>query len=150
MRRKDKLLSEEEIGDILNTAPYGVLSTIGEDGIPYGVPLSFVYKNNSIYFHCAPTGYKLDNIEYNNKVSFCMVADVENIPDKFSTKFKSVIAFGTVKEVKENDKEEIFRLLLEKFSGSFMESGLEYIKKAGKEAKIFQINIEYMTGKGKK
>lgn len=33
----------------------------------YGVPLSYVFMNNSIYFHCAAIGHKPENIHYNNK-----------------------------------------------------------------------------------
>ena len=150
LRRKDKLLSEEEMLQVLNIAPYGVLSTIGEDGIPYGVPISFVYKDNKIFFHSAIEGHKLDNIKINNHVSFCIVTDVEAIPDKFTTKFRSVIIFGTVEEVNEDKKEEAFKLILEKFSSGFMISGMEYIKKAGKGARIFQIEIDHITAKGKK
>lgn len=149
MRRKDRLLSEEAMNEIINTAPYGVLSTIGEDGIPYGVPLSYVYKDNNIYFHSAVVGHKLDNIKFNNNVSFCIVTDVENIPDKFSTKYKSVVVFGTVNEVNEEEKEDVFKLILEKFSGNFMESGMDYVKKSGKNAKIFKINIDHISAKGR-
>ena len=35
----------------------------GEDGYAYGVPLNYVYVDNSIYFHCAKEGHKLDNIK---------------------------------------------------------------------------------------
>ncbi|WP_434509934.1 pyridoxamine 5'-phosphate oxidase family protein [Desulfitobacterium sp. AusDCA] len=150
MRRKDKLLSEEEMLQVLNIAPYGVLSTIGEDGIPYGVPISFVYKDDKIYFHSAIEGHKLDNIKVNNHVSFCVVTDVETIPDKFTTKFRSVIIFGTVEEVNEDRKKETFKLFLEKFSSGFMVSGMEYIKNAGKGARIFRVEIDHITAKGKK
>lgn len=149
MRKKDKQLSEEEMLYVLNTAPYGVLSTISEDGTPYGVPIGFVYKDDKIYFHSAVVGHKLDNIKANNQVSFCVVTDVEAIPDKFTTKFKSVIIFGTVEEINGDKKVEVFDLFLEKFSSNFMESGIEYINKAGRSAWVFQININRITAKGK-
>ena len=72
MRRKDRMLTKEELLDIMATAEYGVLSTVGEDGWPYGVPVNFVYNGGKIYFHAALTGQKLDNILFNNKVSFCV------------------------------------------------------------------------------
>jgi len=150
MRRSDKMLSNEEMLNIMETAEYGILSTIGEDGFPYGVPLNFVYKDNNIYFHGAKTGHKLDNMEYNSKVSFCVVTDVELIPDDFNTKFKSVIAFGEVEEVSEENKNEVLLLFIEKFSKDFLKSGIEYVKKSGSSAKIFSINVEHMTAKGKK
>lgn len=150
MRRNDKALTNEEMLEILKTAEYGILSTVGDDGYPYGVPVNFVYHDSKIYFHAASTGHKLDNIAFNQKVSFCIVKDVELIPDDFNTKYKSVIAFGTVKEVPENEKNDIYIIILEKFSKDFMESGLEYMKKAGADARVFQIEVEHMTAKGKK
>ena len=150
MRRKDKALTNNEMLEILQTAEYGILSTIGEDGYPYGVPVNYVYHNNKIYFHAALTGHKLDNIAFNEKVSFCVVKDVELMPDDFNTKYKSVIAFGKVKEVPEAEKKDIYVIILEKFSKDFMESGMEYMRKAGDDAKVFQIEIEHMTAKGKK
>ena len=150
MRRKDKALTNDEMLEILQTVEYGILSTVGENGYPYGVPVSYVYHNNKIYFHAALTGHKLDNIAFNEKVSFCVVKDVELMPDDFNTKYKSVIAFGKVKEVPEAEKKAIYVIILEKFSKDFMESGMEYMRKAGDDAKVFQIEIEHMTAKGKK
>ena len=150
MRRKDRLLSEEEMHQIINTAPYGVLSTIRENGIPYGVPINYVYKDNSIYFHSAVVGHKLDNIKFNNNVSFCVVTDMENVPDKFTTKYKSVIIFGTVNEVNEDEKIEIFKLILKKYSANFMDSGMDYVAKAGNNARVFKININHISAKGNK
>jgi len=40
MRRKDRALSEEEAQALLDRTEYGVLSTVGGDGRPYGVPLN--------------------------------------------------------------------------------------------------------------
>jgi len=151
MRRSDKMLTEEEMLDIMSTAEYGILSTVGEDGMPYGVPVNFIYDGGNIYFHCALSGHKLDNINSNNKVSFCVVKDVELIPDDFNTKFKSVIAFGEVKKVEEEArKQEIYVLILKKFSGAYMDAGMEYIKQSGAKAVVYEIEVQHITAKGKK
>ncbi|MFT5872162.1 MAG: nitroimidazol reductase NimA-like FMN-containing flavoprotein [Clostridium sp.] len=150
MRRSDKMLTNEEMLEIMDTVEYGILSTVGENGFPYGVPVNFLYKDGNVYFHSALSGHKLDNIELNNKVSFCVVKDVELIPDDFSTKFKSVICFGEVKEIVNEKKQEIFVLFLEKFSKDFMGTGLEYIKKDSAKAKVYEIEIKHITAKGRK
>lgn len=59
MRRDDRALAADEAWDLLEGAEYGVLSTVSNDGIPYGVPLNFYLINKSIFFHCAPDGQKL-------------------------------------------------------------------------------------------
>ncbi len=56
MRRKDRETSEEEACQLLAAGEYGVLSTVGADGEPYGVPLSYVYRDGEIFFHSAPEG----------------------------------------------------------------------------------------------
>ncbi len=73
IRRKDRKISTDEAIDLLKKCEYGVLSTVDSDGQPYGIPLSYVYKDDCIYFHCARVGYKLENIKDNPRVSFCVV-----------------------------------------------------------------------------
>ncbi len=148
MRRKDKELTKEKMMMILEKEEYGVIATIGEDGYPYGVPVNFVYHNESIYFHCAVEGHKYDNMKYNPKVSFTIVCDTELIPKQFSTKFKSVIIFGQAEEVYDDEKNEGLEAVLEKFSSAFMASGRKYIKNAWDETKVFKIVVEHATVKG--
>ena len=50
MRRKDRMLNEDQTLDILNRSEYGILSTIGVDNEPYGVPMNFVYEEWSNIF----------------------------------------------------------------------------------------------------
>lgn len=47
MRRKDRMLNQEETIDILNKSEYGVLSTVGKDNAPYGVPVNFAYVDGA-------------------------------------------------------------------------------------------------------
>jgi nitroimidazol reductase NimA-like FMN-containing flavoprotein (pyridoxamine 5'-phosphate oxidase superfamily) len=147
MRRKEKQLSKEQSIEILKKCQYGVLSVVGENGYAYGVPLSYVYVDNKIYFHSALTGYKLDCIRYNNKVSFCVVGETNVLPDKFDTEYESVIVFGKAEEVTGDENYFAHIELLKKYSGDYMEEGKKYLEKAGKHTRIFKIDIDYMTGK---
>lgn len=149
MRKKDREVFGEDIEKILTNGEYGVLATVGENGYPYTVPLSYVYQDNSIYFHCAKEGHKLDNIEKNPKVSFCVVTDTEVLPGKFSTNYKSIIAFGEAKELTGALKRDILFKFIEKYSQSFIEEGKRYIERAQDSAKIVEIKIEHITGKSR-
>ncbi len=149
MRKKDREVLGEDIEKILTNGEYGVLATVGENGYPYTVPLSYVYQDNSIYFHCAKEGHKLDNIEKNHKVSFCVVTDTEVLPGKFSTNYKSIIAFGEAKELTGVLKRDILFKFIEKYSQSFIEEGKRYIERAQDSAKIVEIKIEHITGKSR-
>jgi nitroimidazol reductase NimA-like FMN-containing flavoprotein (pyridoxamine 5'-phosphate oxidase superfamily) len=88
IRRKEREITTQEAIEILDSAEYGVLSTVGEDDQPYGVPICYVHKNGSIYFHCALGGHKLDNIRHNEKVSFCVVGKTKVLPEKFALNMK--------------------------------------------------------------
>lgn len=149
MRRKERALSREEAVEILSRCDYGILSTMGDNGYPYGVPVDYTYHNNCIYFHCAVTGQKLDHIEKDCHVSFCVVSDVVVLPEQFSTKFMSVILFGQAQEVFDDEKKQSLMLLLKKFSCDFMEAGEKYIDTAIQKTRVFKIEINHMTGKGK-
>ena len=71
MRRSKQALSNEKCIEILNKNTSGVLALCGNQMEPYALPISYVYENHKIYFHCAKSGYKLDLIQENNQVSFC-------------------------------------------------------------------------------
>jgi nitroimidazol reductase NimA-like FMN-containing flavoprotein (pyridoxamine 5'-phosphate oxidase superfamily) len=149
MRRKDREIFGEDIEKILINGEYGTLAAIGENGYPYIVPLSYVYQDNTIYFHCAKEGHKLENIEKNPKVSFCVVTDTEVLPEKFSTDYKSVIAFGVASEVIGDLKGDILLKFIDKYSEDFMEEGKKYIARAKDTAKIIEIKIQHITGKSR-
>jgi len=149
MRRKDRSISSEQAIQLLKNGQYGVLSTIGENGYTYGVPLNYVYHEGNIYFHCAVEGSKIDNIMFNNKVSFCVVGNTEPIPDKFSYRYESVIVFGRAVEVYDKEKENALALLIQKYSGEFMGKGMEYIQRDCVKAKVIKIEIEHLTGKAR-
>jgi len=150
MRRKDRSIDNEQAIQLLMNGQYGVLSTVGENGYAYGIPLNYVYHGGSLYFHCACEGNKLDNIMFNNKVSFCVVGNTEPIPDKFSYRYESVVVFGRAVEVHDKEKEDALTALIQKYSGEFLEKGLEYIQKDSSKTKVIKINIEHVTGKARK
>ena len=104
MRRKKQELTEKEILSVIDRNDYGVLSIAGKDGMPYGVPLNYVYEDGRFYFHCAVEGHKLDLIAENEKASFCIVDHSTVIPETFSTDYISVIAFGTARILEDPDE----------------------------------------------
>lgn len=151
MRRIDKQLTEEENIGILQKGEYGILSTISVNGYPYSVPLNYVYHNGSIYFHSAPEGHKLENIVMNDRISFCVITDVELLPQKFDTKYKSVILFGRASLVGNAEEHEAALVaLVKKYSPQYLVPGREYIARAQGQTQIVKITIEHLTGKAEK
>jgi len=147
IRRKDKEISNDEALDLLVDGEYGVLSTMGGDGQPYGVPLNYAYGDNCIYFHCALTGHKIDNIEHNPKVSFCVIGDTKVLPSEFATEYVSVVVFGVASEVQGAERYDALLWILEKYSADYIQEGKDYIDKMNKVTKVIKIAIAHMSGK---
>lgn len=101
MRRKGQILPDEEALDILRGATSGVLALAGDDGYPYAVPMSYVFDGENIYFHSAPEGHKVDSVRRESKVSFCVVAEDNVMPEKYTTAYKSVIVFGRIRVIED-------------------------------------------------
>ena len=150
MRRKDRAITEEDARALLNKAEYGVLSTVTEDGKPYGVPLNFCVIDCCIYFHCAAEGQKIDSIKHNGDVSFCVVGNTTILPEKFGTKYESVMASGEAEEVFDKNKQAALEGLLHKYSPAFMDKGIEYIDSLKEKTRVFKITINTLTGKARK
>lgn len=150
IRRVDREITSQESKCILDNAEYGVLSTISKDGQPYGVPLSYVYKNECIYFHCAISGHKLENIENNSNVSFCVVGKTKVLPDKFGTEYESAVVFGVASEVNGTERHDALLWLLEKYCSDFIEEGKQYIEQKDKITKVFKIEINQISGKARR
>lgn len=148
LRRKDREIETVDAVRLLTRCEYGILSTIGKDGQPYGVPLSYVYKDNCIYFHCALVGHKIENIENNPKVSFCAIGDTNVLPSQFGTEYESVVASGVASEVQGTERYNALVWLLEKYSPDFIEEGKRYIEQKDKATKVMKIEIEHISGKG--
>lgn len=148
MRLKDQQLSQQETEALLEAGEFGVLSTIGGNGYPYGVPLNYIYNNGKIYIHSAVEGHKISNFERDNKVSFCVISEAELLQQDVNTRFKSVIVFGNINEItSEEEKQQIFETMIRKLCPDYIPSGLEYVKENKAQARVFEISIEHMTGK---
>ena len=149
MRRNKQQLSQQECFDILSGCTSGVLAVSGDENYPYAVPLSYVFSNGKIYFHCAKQGYKLDCIRKNSKVSFCVIAQDNVIQSEFRTDYKSVIIFGQAKILQ--DEKEIFnaiKILAKKYSPDIPESKhLAEIERFKNAFCIVEISADRITGK---
>ena len=147
MRRIDRELSADDAKIILQNGSYGVLSTIGADGYPYGVPVNYAYDGEKIYFHCIKNlGHKQENIRFSDKVSFVVVTKDDVKPDKFTTGYESAVAFGTVQK-NDDKKQYALELLIDKYSADFKKEGIQQIAKSGKATDIFEITIQKLSGK---
>ncbi|MCD8024711.1 MAG: pyridoxamine 5'-phosphate oxidase family protein [Candidatus Gastranaerophilales bacterium] len=149
MRRIKQQLSQEECDKVLNSELRGVLSVLGDNDYPYGIPIDFLYskEENKIYFHGSSKGHKIDSILKHNKVSFSCYDKGTRTESKTGLDFKSVIAFGRIKIVEDREKTvKICRKLAERFN--FDKKHVEdEIKKYANFVTCLELNIEHITGK---
>ena len=147
MRRGKQLLSMEDTVAVMARCKNGVLACSGDDGYPYAVPLSYVYFNGRIYIHSAKAGHKIDAITKNPKVSFSIIDEDKIVSEKYTTYFRSVIAFGKARIVEGDEWLESFAALVDKYSGNQPEEAKSKEISGCTQAHIIAIDIEHITGK---
>lgn len=148
MRRHKQALAQEEIIEIFERNTSGVLSLLDENDYPYGVPLSYVYDEGRLLFHSAKVGHKISAISHHEKASFCIIDQDQIVPEEYTSYFRSVIVFGKMRILK--DEEEIYEaidLLAKKYRPGFDEERKEYIEKDFPALLIFELKIEHSSGK---
>ena len=97
MRRAAQALTEDECVEVLLRGTGGVLALAGgPDEWPYAVPLSYAYRDGVITFHGAMEGHKHELIAANPNASFCVIDADEVVPADYTTRYRSVICFGTI------------------------------------------------------
>ena len=148
MRRIRQQLTEAETIEIFRNGTSGVLALSGDDGYPYAVPISYVYDDERIIFHSAKTGHKIDAIRRSSKASFCVIDQDQIVPEKYTTWYRSAIAFGTV-QILENEEEirAAADRLAARYRPGFEEDRAREIDHEFPALCVFVLNIEYMTGK---
>ncbi len=148
MRRIDRELNEMEARSIMAKADHGFLATIGADGWPYVVPLNHVLAGDRLYFHCALSGHKLENISFDDRVAYSAVAWNEILPKEVTTHYASAIVFGRASLVEDaREKQQALELLGQRFCADFPEAVMEEIRKDGAKTAVVRIQIERITGK---
>ncbi len=152
IRRKDRAISEEEARNLLEKGEYGILSTVGKEGRPYGIPLSYVMMDGALYFHCALMGRKVENLEFCPQVSFCVVGPTRPVyAGSFSTYYECALAQGTARKVEDaEEKRRSLMLLAEKYLSEHMDKAPGDIEKSFKRTAVYAIDIERLTGKAKR
>jgi nitroimidazol reductase NimA-like FMN-containing flavoprotein (pyridoxamine 5'-phosphate oxidase superfamily) len=148
LRIKQQLTTEECI-EILTAEPRGVLSVLGDEGYPYGMPMNHWYceENGHLYFHSGMKGHKVDAIRNHEKVSFCVYDQGFRRDGEWALNIKSVIVFGRIRVLDDQEKAiEIIRQLSYKYT-----SDAEYIEReiraAGTRTLCLELIPEHMTGK---
>lgn len=149
MRRKQQIITPKKSIEILERGTSGVLALLGDEGYPYTIPLSYVYENSKLYFHGAKSGHKIDAIKSCDKASFCVIEQDDIVPQKYTTYYRSVIAFGRICILE--DEAEIRKAaetLAVKYYPQDTETGRQKeIETYWKTLCMMAFSIEHLTGK---
>lgn len=149
MRRARQALSRQECIKILKEEPRGVLSLIGEEGYPYGMPMNHWYceVDDRLYFHGAKAGHKLDALLACDKASFCVYDKGFREEGAWPLHIKSVIVFGRMRLVEDDEKALwICRELAHKFTDDEAYIADE-IQRSLRHVLCLELIPEHMSGK---
>ena len=149
MRRFKQQISEAECIRILKEQPRGVLSLIGDDGYPYGIPLDHWYceEDGKLYFHGAKEGHKIDAIASCDKVSYCVMDEGFRKEGEWALNINSVIVFGRISLVADPEKAKLICTnITRKFTDdeAYLAHELEH---AFPRVQCLELTPEHMTGK---
>lgn len=148
MRRSDKEITDRKaIEDIILRSKVCKLAMC-EENRPYIVPLCFGFKNNTLYFHSAPKGKKIEILKKNPNVCFEFEIFTQIIKSakacKWGMRYKSVIGFGKAGFITDDDlKRQAFDIIMNQYAdGSFI-----YEDALLKSVIVINVEIQSMTGK---
>ena len=148
MRRFKQQIPQEDCDRILRETPSGVLAVIGDEGYPYTVPMNFVWYDGKLYFHCAGDGHKMDAIASCDKVSFCVVSRDDNVPERFTTLYESVVVFGRAGIVSDDtERRQALTRLCDKYSPGLDEAREKEIDSSFKRVRVIRVDPVEVTGK---
>ena len=148
MRRKEKEITDKTAMESIILRSSVCRLALSEENRPYIVPLCFGYKDDTLYFHSAREGRKLDILRKNNKVCFEFDIDNEIVEADdacaWGMKFQSVIGFGRGSIIDDiESKHKALNIIMQQYS----RNSYEYPDKAVKKIVIIKVEIEHMTGK---
>lgn len=173
MRRKDRQMNKEFGMEVIDRSRYGVLSMVGEDSQPYGLPLSIVRDGENLYFHSAKEGRKVETLANNPNVSIAFVGETK-IPELytkdeldeimkdeskatlliskvFTTEFESVVVKGRVELVEdEEEKVKAMRLVCEKYTPTKMDYFDMAVKAGLDRTNVYRVEVEEIKAKRKR
>ncbi len=136
----------EETKEILYNVRECVIGVSGDDDHSYTVPSNYVYDGERIYLHSAKEGHKIDALKRNPKMSLCVVAQGDIVPEEFTTYYRSAIVFGTARFIEDDDeKVEALWKLSRKYCAGI--DATTEIAKLLKTVAIIEITIDRLTGK---
>ena len=148
MRRKEKQMTD--MADIRSVIEKSVVCRLGmvDGDRPYMVPLCFGYRNDTLYFHSAAKGRKIDILRNNPNVCFEFDGSIAAVPSEkgcsWSMNFQSVIGFGQAVFIEDPEEK---RTALAAIMAQYTDRIFAFPEKNISATAVFKVKIETITGK---
>lgn len=151
MRRKDREMDRSFALYVTDKCNYAVISMIKTDGLPYCIPITIARDQDTIYFHSAKEGSKVDILHNNPNVCISCVGDTNKPDDKFTTEYESSVICGKASEITdEEEKIYALRLLCQRHSPNNMINFNKAVEKSLFRTGVWKVDIDSITAKRKK
>ena len=148
MRRNEKQINDDKVIHEILMKSFVCRLGLYDNEYPYVVPLNYGYRDNTLYFHCALQGRKIDLIKKNNKVGFEIEQAHEvlknDVSCKWTTKYRSIIGNGTIEIISDFDKKKDGLDIIMQHHGK---NDNEYNSKAVESVFVLKLKIENLTAK---
>lgn len=153
MRRKDRLLDDAAARRILQNGEYGILATASEQTGALATPLSYTLEKDALYFHCARSGHKINNIKAQPNACFCVVG--KTLPafadGDFTTFFESAMAFGPVRLVEdEAEKRRALEAICRRYLPDYETEIPSALERSFSVTQVLCLDIKHVTAKAKR
>lgn len=146
---KNNQMTDSEVSNLLDRMDVGAISTIGEDGFPYTVPVNHVVVDGMVYIHGRRLGEKMDNLKRDARVCFTVwdrkgYEDCGELACDTTTVYECVVVRGHVEFIDDDEtKSKVLLALVDKLAPG--KKGMD-AKKVPPTA-VYRIVPETVTGK---
>lgn len=144
-------LTDEQMDALLDRERVAIVSTIGEDGYPYGTPVNYVVMDGRIFFHGRKVGEKVSNIKRDPRCCFTVVDDKgfwgmgDGACDTTSL-YESVIIRGRIQIIEDDElKAKVLRAIVDKLTPERRMDEID--AKKVPPTGMFEVVVESRTGK---
>jgi len=144
------LTNVKEIEEIIRKCQVCHVAMVDQEGKPYIVPMNFGFNEGVIYLHSSRIGKKIGILKNNPEVCIEFSTDYllryqnEEVACSWSMKYRSVLAYGKVKFVEEEQhKSEHLDLIMKNYSPK----EFKYNPPSIREVCCWKVNVERFEGR---
>ena len=148
LRRKEKKIEElSAVEAVIAAAPFCRLAMCDGDS-PYMVPLCFGYKDNTLYFHSAVRGRKVDVLRKNPRVCVQFDCDLALQPAEkacdWTLSYRSVIGFGRASFVEDPQARQAALAVI---MAHYTDGEFDFDEAALRKTLVVRVDFDELTGK---